>query len=455
LALFPISFTLSALAPVRFFWCDPTAEGNGGNRASSLFHHQDKAISQTNASQSSRRIALFIDRLTQGGVQHSFLGLAEAFRRKGLEVDLVVGERSRRFEHPIPEGVRLLFMHGGGPLAQAVQEVRVRLQSLPHSDWRQASTLPVRWRTFIPGLCRYLTAQKPDAMLSAKPLGNLTAILAKQRTGIKTRLVISERGHVSEAFERSPKSWKPRLLPGLMAELYPLADHIVAISNQVGDDLAANARLDRTRVETIYNALLRPEALDAPPADHPWFREEPPVILSAGRLDKAKDFPTLIRAFAKLRAGRKARLIIIGEGKEREKLEKLVASLGLGEDVALPGFQTNPFPFMKAADLFVLASTNEGFGNVLVEALASGCSIVSTSCPGGPSEILDGGVYGHLVPVADTDAMADAMAAALDSPTPPDRLRARAETFSMERTAARYLACLLPDDFSDVPAAAA
>lgn len=401
-----------------------------------------------------RKIALFIDRLTQGGVQHSFIGLAGAFIDKGLDVDLIIGERKPAHEHDIPDEVRLHFLHGGGPAAQAVKEVHLRCQSIAHADWRQVSTLPVRWRTFLPGLTRYLTKNRPDAMLSAKILGNLTAILACRRTGVATRLVVSERGHASEALSRSPKSWKPRLLPALMRELYPLADSIVAISNQVGDDLASVAGLERERVTTIHNALLRPSALEAPSADHPWFRDEVPVVLGAGRLDKAKDFPTLIRAFAKLRAKRPARLMIIGEGKEREKLERLITSLDLDDDVQLPGFQANPFPFMKAADLFVLSSTNEGFGNVLVEALASGCSIVSTDCPGGPSEILGGGRFGRLVPVADPNTLADAIETALDNPTPPDLLRARADDFSMNRTAERYLACLLPEEYGGISAAA-
>lgn len=393
---------------------------------------------------SKRRIALFIDRLTEGGVQHSLLGLAKVFVGMGLNVDLVVGERKPAHEHALPSDVRVHFLQSGGPASKAAHEINLRFQMLAHTDWRLVRTLPVRWRSFIPGLSHYLTKQAPDAMLSAKTFGNLVAILAKRHAGATTRLVISERGHLSEALARSPKDWKRTLLPPLTRELYPLADSIVAISSQVGDDLAAVTHLKRERITTIHNALLRPSELEAPDADHPWFEEESPVILGAGRLDRAKDFPTLIRAFAKFRAKRKARLMIIGEGKEREKLEQLIAALGLVDDVLLPGFQPNPFPFMKAADLFVLSSNNEGFGNVLVEALASGCTIVSTDCPGGPREILGDGRFGHLVPVADPDAMADAMEAALDSPTPPEQLRARADDFSMDRTAEHYLACLLP-----------
>jgi glycosyltransferase involved in cell wall biosynthesis len=303
----------------------------------------------------------------------------------------------------------------------------------------------MRWRSFVPGLARYLVQRRPNAMLSAKTLGNLAAILARRRAGVETRLVVSERGHLSESIQRSGKRWKRKWLPDLVHEFYPEADAIVAISNHVGDDLARAARLKRERVTTIHNGLLRANALDLPPADHPWFAEPTPVILAAGRLEKQKDFPTLVRAFAKLRARRPARLMIIGEGDGRARLEQLAATLGVRDDLALPGFQPNPFAFMKAADLLVMSSTHEGFGNVLVEALAAGCPVVSTDCPAGPAEILDGGRYGRLVPVGDADAMASAIEATLDHPLPPDRLRARASDFSMDRTADHYLACLLPD----------
>ncbi|MEZ5931160.1 MAG: glycosyltransferase [Alphaproteobacteria bacterium] len=392
-----------------------------------------------------QRIALFVDRLTQGGVQHSFLGLAQAFLDRGLDVDLVVGERKGHHGHALPPGLRLRFLHDGGVAALAVNALRAEGRTLVDQDRRLVHGLPLRYRSFLPALVAYLASERPAAMLSAKTLGNLTAILARRRAGVATRLVISERGHVSESIRRSGKRWKAAGLPSLMRALYPLADGIVAISSQVADDLADLAKLERSRVVTIHNALLRPDGLDLPPAEHPWFGDGPPVILGAGRLGRQKDFPTLLRAFALLRARRKARLMIIGEGEDRASLQHLAKSLGVGEDVLLPGFQENPFAFMKAVDLFVLSSTHEGFGNVLLEALAAGCPVVSTDCPAGPAEILDGGRFGRLVPVGDPGALAEAIVDMLDRPPAADPRRARAADFSMERTAERYLRCLLPE----------
>ncbi|HHX87771.1 MAG TPA: glycosyltransferase, partial [Firmicutes bacterium] len=133
-----------------------------------------------------------------------------------------------------------------------------------------------------------------------------------------------------------------------------------------------------------------------------------------------------------------ARLIILGEGPQREALEQLIHSLGLGDQVQLPGFVNNPYRYMAQAAVFVLSSRREGFGNVLVEALAAGAPVVSTDCPGGPAEILEQGRYGRLVPVGDLDRMAEAVLETLNHPPAPQLLRLRAEDFSMEQILPLY-----------------
>jgi glycosyltransferase involved in cell wall biosynthesis len=173
------------------------------------------------------------------------------------------------------------------------------------------------------------------------------------------------------------------------------------------------------------------------------------VILSAGRLSAQKDFPTLIRAFATLRARREARLVILGgataEAKTEIRQQDLVAlaeSLGVAADLCLMGFMPNPYAYMARAKLFALSSAWEGFGNVLVEALACGCPVVSTDCPFGPAEILDGGRYGRLVPVGDADGMADAMFDLLASPPDPTLLLRRSADFTVDHSVDGYLQAL-------------
>ena len=137
------------------------------------------------------------------------------------------------------------------------------------------------------------------------------------------------------------------------------------------------------------------------------------MILGVGRLTPQKDFPTLIRAFARVRRQRPARLVIVGEGRPeaRAALMRLAAELGCAEDVSLPGFTHNPFCYMAHAGVFVLSSLHEGLPGVLIQALACGAPVVSTDCPSGPREILEGGRYGRLVALGDDAAMAEAISA--------------------------------------------
>jgi glycosyltransferase involved in cell wall biosynthesis len=181
------------------------------------------------------------------------------------------------------------------------------------------------------------------------------------------------------------------------------------------------------------------------PVSHPWFTPgQPPVILGVGRLTPQKDFPTLLRAFALVRRQRPARLVIVGEGRTeaKEALLRLAIELGCPDDVSLPGFTHNPFCFMANASVFVLSSLHEGLPGVLIQALACGVPVVSTDCPSGPREILEGGRHGRLVALGDFAAMADAITEALERPGDGAARMARGRQFSVERAVDRYLGLL-------------
>jgi glycosyltransferase involved in cell wall biosynthesis len=181
------------------------------------------------------------------------------------------------------------------------------------------------------------------------------------------------------------------------------------------------------------------------PSPHPWFTESLPVIVGAGRLTPEKDFPTLIRAFARFRKTQPARLIIVGEGPLEAPLRELTVSLGIAEDVDFPGFTPNPFAYMQRAALFVMSSAWEGSGNVLVEALALGVPSVSTDCPFGPRETLADGRYGSLVPVGDDVALAEAMQKTLAHPHSKDFLKEAVRDFQIDYSARRYLEVLFDE----------
>jgi glycosyltransferase involved in cell wall biosynthesis len=303
---------------------------------------------------------------------------------------------------------------------------------------------------------RYLRTAQPDVLLAGDARWMLRAGWALARAGTRTRFVASQRTALSRALERRPRAdgagsvrrhrrVRQRVWPRLLRAVCERADAVMAVSHGVADDFSATTGLARERIQVIYNPVVdgNTAILAAAPNEHPWLVPgQPPVVLGAGRFSHQKDFPTLLRAFARLRDRRAARLIILGDGDERTALEALARALGIETDVAMPGFVANPYAWYARAAVFALSSRFEGFSNVLAEAIACGCPVVSTDCPYGPAEILDSGRYGLLVPVGDDAALAKALDRTLDAP--PDRaiLRARGAEFSVPRAVDRYLALL-------------
>jgi glycosyltransferase involved in cell wall biosynthesis len=220
-----------------------------------------------------------------------------------------------------------------------------------------------------------------------------------------------------------------------------MADRIVSVSRGVAEDMASCAGYRRDRIEVIPNPVVSRDLTEMAEADvdHPFFNSTIPVFVGVGRLVPEKDFATLLQAFQHLRKKCAARLALVGDGPLRVALEETATALGVRDDVAFLGFRTNPYPFIKRSAALVLPSRYEGFGNVLVEALALGTSVVSTDCPYGPAEILDRGRFGLLVPVGDAEAMASAMWQVLNDPTPKGLSFERASSFTVSRISRRYL----------------
>jgi glycosyltransferase involved in cell wall biosynthesis len=305
-----------------------------------------------------------------------------------------------------------------------------------------ATRLPGAYR-HLPALATYLRTAAPTALISAFPFENLLATAARRLAGGRTRVIVTERNTTTRS-TRAGVKWKRRFLGPLLRRQYATADAVVAVSSGVADALAKATGLPRERIAVVHNPVVDStlEAMATESVAHPWLAaSEPPVVLGVGRLVEQKGFATLIRAVAEASRTRQLRLIILGSGSEatRRSLLELADGLGCGDAVELPGFMHNPFAWMARADVFVLSSLHEGLPAVLIQALACGCPVVSTDCPSGPSEILEGGRYGRLVPVGDHQAMAAAILSTLAAPD--DRLAriSRAATFSVERAARAYL----------------
>jgi len=359
--------------------------------------------------------------LTGGGVPRRSISLANAFAATGQHVDLVVLDASGELGGLIAPSVRLVDVGG----------MRIRLPLIRRKR---------RWQFALARrpLAAYLRRAAPNVLLSADNYANLAAVRARETSGWNGTLFLSQRNHTSTYAARRPE------LIAAIREEYPKADAVVAVSEGVAADLR-DLGLPPDLVRTIYNPVVEPGFFEmaAEPIDHPWFGSGPPVVLAAGRIGAQKDFPTLLQAFSRLRArGTEARLVILGEGKTsqaRTDLKALAGDLGIAQWVDIPGFVPSALPYIARADLFVLSSRWEGLPGVLIEALACGTPVVSTDCPSGPFEILEGGKYGPLVPTGDAEAMAEAMATVLSSRPEAKYLKARGNTFSSEAAVERYL----------------
>lgn len=351
--------------------------------------------------------------LMVGGVQHMTTKLANAWVAEGHSVTIAVAKRHPGKElYPLDPRVELLDFGAD------------------------------RVRGYTLGLARLLRrrGREFDVLYSGTTVPNVAAVLARALARSRIKLVLSERDNPEAGFN-ALTSPVEKLIWRLKPWAYRRADALVCVSTPLADALARFTGIARDRIAVIHNPAAPDDAsfLTAP-APHPWLAGEAvPVIVAGGRHHPQKDFPMLLRAFAELRRRRPVRLALLGDGEERPKIEALIDKLGLRADVLVPGMQRDIMPWLVHGDLFVMSSRFEGFGNVLVQALAAGSRIVSTDCPDGPAEVLEQGRYGTLTPVGDAAAMADAMDRSLDEPRDPERQRARAEQFSVRRIAARYV----------------
>jgi glycosyltransferase involved in cell wall biosynthesis len=360
------------------------------------------------------RLALFLPMLEDGGAERVMLQLAASFARRGHDVDLVVAVAGGPLDSQVPPGVRVVELGARRALAA------------------------------LPSLARYLSRERPRALLSTLEHANIMAVWAARLARTDARVVLRE---ASVLLPRDQmKGVGPHVLRALMRRFYRWAHTIVAVSLGVADSLQRGLGLVPERVRTIYNPIVTPELYRKAeaPLDDPWFAAgAPPVIMGMGRLVPAKDFPTLLRAFARVHAQRRARLVILGEGEERARLEALAQGLGVAADVRLAGYDHNPFRYLSRATVFALSSIYEGLPGALIQAMACGCRVISTDYEGGAREIFDGIAAAPLVPPRDPEALARGLGALLDDAARgPARVAYALERFSEAGTVDAYLRVL-------------
>ena len=393
-----------------------------------------------------KHVAFLLNDFALGGAERVVIALCNALAERGLRVELLLSKKQGPLIGALSDAVDVTLLPAAGRWRWMPAIAKLGKTSPALRAYLFAQSPPGFVRR-LPTLRDYLQKERPDALFSTLTGNNLLAVWAAQLAKVPTRIVLRIATTLSVDFAQDQKA-SPTALPTLLRHWYPQAHGIVCVSQGVKRDLESFVGRPIQSAETIYNPLdlERIARLSKAPVAHPWLNGNgPDCIVALGRLEPAKDYATLLRAFARLSAERPARLIILGEGRQRETLTALARELGVAERVDLHGDVANPFPFLACADLYVLSSAYEGCPNALMEAMASGCRVVSTDCPSGPRELLQDGAIGPLVPVGDADALAAAMESQLAEPPAPERVKARAAEYDLPSVVQRYLEVLLPE----------
>lgn len=358
------------------------------------------------------RVLIFTIELGSGGAEMQALRIANHLDRKRFDVHVATMRGGGSYEAMLARDVTQHVLGGRG--------IYAKVRSLRALISRERPTV----------VCSFL--EVPNLMAGWASLG------------------LRPRPHLVACIQAPPSiSWKGggwrRILRALVSQYYSRAERIIAISKGVAGDVARMAPGAENRTEIIFNAGIdeRVKLGATEPLDSSEQRPEGPLLLGCGRLVEQKGFPYLIEAFELVQQRvANARLWIVGEGRDRPLLEKLIEDRALGDSVKLLGFRHNPYRYMAAADVFVLSSIFEGFGNVVAEAMACGTAVVSTDCPYGPSEIITDDVNGLLVPPRDAWALAEAILRVLLEPSLRSRLveggLSRARDFGALAIASRY-----------------
>ena len=364
------------------------------------------------------KIAIALPSLGGGGMERVQIHLAKEWIDSGIDVDLIVGRFSGPLCEEVPPGVRIFTVSRKTPFL------------------------------FPVGLASYLLKNHPRYLLSAGTDVNVVALILNRLFNRNGHTVVTIHTHLSSDLQSKNglARFTARASIWFLKRTLHYAQAVVAVSNAVAEDFKSIFNPPMDKVHVIYNPVMTAEStrrLDEPLTDCPVPTDDP-WVLFVGRLDHAKGLDVLLSSFELVSKDAAAHLIIMGDGPLKERISAAISGSTLRERMHLVSFQTNPLPWMRQADVLVLPSRHEGLGNVLIEAMACGTQVISTNCPGGPREILDGGRYGQLVPVGDAGSLAIAILNTLSNRVriSPTLLRKRAELFSSSISAGAYLRLL-------------
>lgn len=363
-------------------------------------------------------IVFFLPSLEPGGTERNVVNLINNIDRKKHILSLVLGKAEGDF----------------------IKEIN---RDIPIINLGASSSLGLFFK-----LVKYFRKEKIDIFVSAFPRINIICISAIIFSRVKTKIVATEHSLFSFLPIIAKTRWRRIFarffLPAIGKIIYPQADLIVCVSKGIAEDFVKTVGC-KEKVKIIYNPVINDKIYELAEEriSHSWFSDfEIPIIVAVGRLVECKDYPTLFRAFSLIAKKQNVRFVILGKGPEEYRLKQLADKLGLSENIAFLGFQENPYKYMKRASVFVLSSLQEGFGNVIVEAMACGTPVVSTNCPVGPGEIIENMKNGILVPVNDEKSLASSILKVLENPSLAKKFSieglARAEYFSVKKSVEEY-----------------
>lgn len=352
-------------------------------------------------------ICFFPGALNLGGIGKLTINLAKYYAKEGYIVHLYLTKKEGEYLNSLDESIKI-FIGKGSAI-----------------------------RSFF-SFYQYLKKEKPDVVVSSRDYLNLMVIIFNKVFNFKFKHIPSV--HVDYRAIPQKEKFLDKILLFVYRFFYKKADMVVAVSRGVADNFADKYKFKYEKIKVIYNPVYDPQMyINESEVNYlSFFQDNIPIIIGVGRFTAQKNFELLIKAFNEVNKVKEVKLLLLGDGVLRDNLESLVSALEIQDRVLMPGFVSNPQAYISLSDVFVLPSNYEGFGNVLVEAMGTGITVVSTDCYSGPSEILEGGKYGILAEVGNVEQLKLAILKGLESPFVSKEIIDRAKEFSIEKIATIY-----------------
>jgi glycosyltransferase involved in cell wall biosynthesis len=368
-------------------------------------------------------LAILLFDLAPSGVVRNAMRIADAAHKAGFETAIWVVQNQGRMGDELPRDVMVESL--GLTVGDNYSRWQRKRASLSAADL----------------LAALIRKRRPRILLSAGNHLHPLAVEAQHKAAVPGTRLIGRVSNELPRFSWSPLLFVPSVVKRVLARRRLRAMHrLVAVSEQLRRSLVKELWIAPGKIRVIPNGIdfCEVQRLAARPVEHPWFAQGVPVIVGVGRLMPQKDFALLLRAFAKARTHMPMRLMLLGAGPQYQSLRRLARKLGILGDVEFAGYVANPLAYLSKSSLFVLPSRWEGLSNALLEALAVGCPVVATRCPGSV-EVLADGRWGELVPIGDEDGMSEAIVQVLTDPPPQKRQRERAAHYDLRKSMERYL----------------